>query len=76
MIGSVTGPRSFFINGQQVAGAFSPRGSTLSLQVEHSLSAHFRIRAVYTDNQSVGLIVFEPDALGQSNKIVLNGDGK
>ncbi|HEY2844580.1 MAG TPA: TonB-dependent receptor [Bryobacteraceae bacterium] len=76
VIGSVTGPRSFFINGQQVAGAFSPRGATLSLQVEHSLSTNFRLRAVYTDNQSVGLIVFEPDALGRSNEIVLNGDGK
>ena len=76
VIGSVTGPRSFFINGQQVAGAFSPRGSTLSLQVEHSLSAHFRVRAVYTDNQSVGLIVFEPGARGVFNEIVLNGDGK
>ena len=76
VIGGVTGPRSFFINGQQVAGAFSPRGATLSLQVEHSFSTRFRLRAVYTDNQSVGLIVFEPDALGQSNEIVLNGDGK
>ncbi len=76
VIGSVTGPRSFFINGQQVAGAFSPRGATLNFQIEHSFSAHFRIRAVYTDNQSVGLIVFEPDALGRANEIVLNGDGK
>ncbi len=76
VIGSVTGPRSFFINGQQVAGAFSPRGATLSLQAEHSFSTHFRLRAVYTDNQSVGLIVFEADTLGQSNEIVLNGDGK
>ncbi len=76
VIGSVTGPRSFFINGQQVAGAFSPRGSTLSLQVEHSVSAHLRVRAVYTDNQSVGLIVFEPGARGVINEIVLNGDGK
>jgi hypothetical protein len=76
VIGSVTGPRSFFINGQQVAGAFSPRGATLSLQMEHGLTEHFRLRAVYTDDQSVGLIVFEPGALGKSNEIVLNGDGK
>jgi hypothetical protein len=76
VIGSVTGPRSFFVNGQQVAGAFSPRGATLSLQAEHSFSGHFRIRVVYTDNQSVGLIVFEPDVLGRSNEIVLNGSGK
>ena len=76
VIGSVTGPRSFFVNGQQVAGAFSPRGSTLSLQAEHSYSAHLRLRAVYTDNQSVGLIVFEPDVQGSAHEIVLNGDGK
>lgn len=76
VIGSITGPRSFFINGQQVAGAFSPRGSTLSLQVEHAVSPHLRIRAVYTDNQSVGLIVFEPSVRDTVNEIVLNGDGK
>ncbi len=76
VIGSVTGPRSFFVKGQEVAGAFSPRGATLNLQVEHSFSPRFRLRAVYTDNQSVGLIVFEPDVLGTANEIVLNGDGK
>jgi hypothetical protein len=76
VIGSVTGPRSFFVHGQQVAGAFSPRGSTLSLQMEHSYSSHFRLRAVYTDNQSVGLIVLEPGLVGTTNEIVLNGDGK
>ncbi|MDQ6708447.1 MAG: TonB-dependent receptor, partial [Acidobacteriota bacterium] len=36
VIGSATGPRSFLINGQRVAGAFSPRGSTWNAQVEHS----------------------------------------
>jgi hypothetical protein len=76
VIGSSTGPRSFFINGQQVAGAFSPRGGTLNLQMEHSFSPMLRIRAVYTDNQSVGLVVVEPDQLGDVNEIVLNGDGK
>jgi hypothetical protein len=73
VIGSSTGPKSFFINGQQVAGAFSPRGATLNLQLEHSFSPRFRLRGVYTDNQSVGLVVFEP---GPTNEIVLNGDGK
>ena len=76
VIGSVTGPRSFFVHGQQVAGAFSPRGATLNLQMEHSFSPRFRLRAVYTDNQSVGLIVFEQDVLGTAHEIVLNGDGK
>ncbi len=75
VIGSITGPRSFLIHGQQVAGAFSPRGNTWNLQVEHVFSRLFRARAVYTDNRSVGLIVVEPAVLGNMNEIVLNGDG-
>jgi len=68
----VRGPRSFFINGQQVAGGvFPPRGATLNLQIEHACSKHVRIRGVYTDNHSVGLVTLQPDAV---NEIVLNGD--
>src|SRR5579872_2543363 len=76
VIGSATGPRSFFINGQQVAGAFSPRGATLNLQVEHAFSRLAHVRAVYTDSRSVGLVVVEPEQLGTVDEIVLNGDGK
>ena len=75
VIGSATGPRSFFVSGKQVAGAFSPRGATWNLQLEHSLSSLLRIRAVYLDNRSVGLIVFEPEVLRTTNEIVLNGNG-
>lgn len=75
VIGSATGPRSFLINGQRVAGAFSPRGATWNSQVEHRFSRLLRIRAVYTDNRSVGLIVLEPDLLGVTNEVVLNGNG-
>jgi hypothetical protein len=76
VIGSSTGPRSFFINGQQVAGAFSPRGGTLNLQLEHSFSPLLRVRAVYTDNQSVGLVVVGKEQLGTLDEVVLNGNGK
>jgi hypothetical protein len=81
VIGSATGPRSFFVNGQQVAGAFSPRGATLNAQLEHAFAPVFgglgiRLRAVYTDSQSVGLIVFDHEELGTADEIVLNGDGK
>ena len=76
VIGSVTGPRSFLVRGAQVAGAFSPRGSTLNLQVEHSFVKLLRLRAVFTDSRSVGLVVLEPDILGTANEIVLNGDGQ
>jgi hypothetical protein len=75
VIGSITGPRSFFVQGEQVAGAFSPRGSTWTTQMEHSFSQVFRIRAVYLDNRSVGLVVLEKAQLGTVNEIVLNGDG-
>ncbi|HLH42548.1 MAG TPA: hypothetical protein VKV74_06155, partial [Bryobacteraceae bacterium] len=75
-IGSATGPHSFFIHGQQIAGAFSPRGATMNLQAEHRFSRLLRVRGVYTDSQSVGLVVFEADTLGSTNEIVLNGNGK
>lgn len=76
VIGSATGPRSFLIRGQQVAGAFSPRGSTLNIQLEHVFSRLLRVRGVFTDSRSVGLVVMEPDMLDTVHEIVLNGDGK
>jgi hypothetical protein len=76
VIGSITGPRSFFVNHEQVAGAFSPRGATLNLQIEHNLARILRLRAVYTDSQSVGLVALEQDVSGATDRIVLNGDGK
>jgi hypothetical protein len=75
VIGSLTGPRSFLVNGQRVAGAFSPRGATWNAQVEHRFSRLLQFRAVYLGHKSVGLIVLEPGVLGTSNEIVLNGDG-
>jgi hypothetical protein len=75
VIGSVTGPKSFFVNGKAVVGGFAPRGSTWNAQVEHSFSRLVRIRGVYTDTRSVGLIVLERDLLNITNEIVLNGDG-
>ncbi len=74
VIGSVSGPRSFLVHGERVAGAFSPRGATWNAQIEHSFSRLLRVRGVYTDNRSVGLIVLEPELLGTTNEIVLNGD--
>ena len=75
VIGDVAGPRSFLVNGSRVAGAFSPRGATLNFQLERSFAPFLRLRAVYTDNRSVGLIVLDPGRLGPANEIVLNGDG-
>jgi len=43
--------------------------------VEHGFSQWLRLRGGYTDNHSVGLVVFEPSTLPTGNEIVLNGDG-
>jgi hypothetical protein len=75
VIGSITGPRSFLVRGNQVTGGFAPRGETFNGQVEHRFSRLLHVRATYTDSHSVGLITFEPDLLGTTNEIVLNGDG-
>ena len=64
VIGSTNGPRSFLVHGQRVAGAFSPRGVTWNAQLEHSYAKLLHLRAVYTDNRSVGLIVLHADMLG------------
>ena len=76
VIGSVTGPSSFLIRGERVAGAFSSRGATWNAQIERSFTRLLRIRGVYTDNRSVGLIELEPEVLGDVREIVLNGDGR
>lgn len=75
VIGSVTGPDSFLVHGERVAGAFSPRGATWNAQIERSFSKLLRVRAVYTDNRSVGLIVMRPALLNGANEIVLDGSG-
>lgn len=75
VIGSVTGPRSFLVRGTQVTGGFAPRGVNYNGQVEHRFSPLLHVRATYTENHSVGLITLEPDLLGTTHEIVLNGDG-
>jgi hypothetical protein len=75
VIGSATGPRSFFVRGEQVAGAFSPRGDTWNAQFERIVNSHLRLRAVLIDNRSVGLIILTPEMSEGSNEIVLNGNG-
>jgi len=75
VIGSAAGPRSFFVRGEQVAGAFSPRGQTWNAQFERIVNSHLRLRAALIDNRSVGLIVLTPVVSDTGNEIVLNGDG-
>jgi hypothetical protein len=75
VIGSITGPRTFLVNGKRVAGSFTPRGATWNFQIEHSFSRLLRVRALYTDNRSVGLITVESNLLEDVQEVVLNGNG-
>ena len=75
VIGSITGPRTFLVGGKRVAGSFTPRGATRNFQIEHSFSRLLRVRAVFTDNRSVGLITVEKDDIGDLHEVVLNGSG-
>ena len=75
VIGSITGPTSFLVHGQRISGAFSPRGNTVNVQLEHQFSNRVNFRAVYLNNRSVGLIVLDPDLTGATHDLVLNGDG-
>lgn len=75
VIGVANGPKSFFVHGEQVAGAFSPRGATWNAQFERIVNSHLRFRTVFIDNRSVGLIVFTPEAVTGGDQIVLNGNG-
>ena len=53
-MGGVSGPRSFLIHGQRVAGSFSPRGVTWNAQVEHRFAKLLRVRGVYTERLGEG----------------------
>lgn len=76
VIGSVNGPRSFLVQGQRVAGAFSPRGLTWNAQMEHAFARLLRFRTVYTDNRSVGLVTLHSDQPDFPNQNVLDGSGQ
>jgi hypothetical protein len=73
-IGELNGPRSFLVSGKIVAGDFTPRGTTWNAQLEHAFPKLLKLRAVYTDNRSVGLIVLDPNF--RAGEIVLNGNGE
>ena len=72
-IGSTTGPTSFLVHGKRVSGAFSPRGRTVNLQLEHAFANNINVRAIYLNNRSASLIVLDPDFT--NHDLVLNGDG-
>ncbi|HZT30121.1 MAG TPA: TonB-dependent receptor [Bryobacteraceae bacterium] len=62
-----------------VAGNFSPRSETWSVQVEQPLSPFVKLRAGYMQNLSSGLVVLNrvaPDPLTQTGALLLSGTGR
>ena len=62
-----------------VAGNFSPRSTTWSLQVEQPLSHFVKLRAGYTENDSSGLVVLNtirPDPATNMGAYLLSGTGQ
>jgi hypothetical protein len=64
---------------EPVAGNFSPRSATGSVQVEQSLSPRLRLRAGYMQNQSAGLVILNrvaPDPATNTGANRLSGGGQ
>jgi hypothetical protein len=64
---------------EPVAGNFSPRSATGSVQVEQPLSQHLRLRVGYMQNQSAGLVILNrvaPDPGTNIGANLLSGGGQ
>jgi hypothetical protein len=57
-------------------GNFAPRSATWNVQLEQRFSHLLRIRALYADSRSDGLVVLEPLVLDTVNALPLNGLGR
>src|SRR5271157_1534951 len=75
----VAGAASPFVFQEPVAGNFSPRSATGSVQVEQPLSQHLRLRVGYMQNQSAGLVILNrvaPDPATNVGANLLSGGGQ
>jgi hypothetical protein len=73
------GAASPFVFQEPVAGNFSPRSATGSVQVEQPLSEHLRLRVGYMQNQSAGLVILNrvaPDPATNTGANLLSGGGQ
>ena len=74
-----TGAAFPFVFQEPVAGNFSPRSATGSVQVEQPLSQHLRLRVGYMQNQSAGLVILNrvaPDPATNIGANLLSGGGQ
>lgn len=67
-------PGSFLVHNGHGPGTFAPRSGTWNVQLEQRVSPILRLRALYANSHSYGLVVLDPQFLDASN--VLNGYGR
>ena len=68
-----------FVHQEPVAGNFSPRSSTWSVQVEQPLNPMVKLRVGYMQNDSAGLVLLNPVPPGPASNLgayVLTGNGQ
>ncbi len=69
-------PGSLLVDNGHVPGSFAPRSGTWSVQIEQRMSRTFRLRAVYTDSHSVGLVTLDPQSSEETSVLSLIGGGR
>jgi hypothetical protein len=67
---------SLFIRSGHRAGNFAPRTATTTIEVEHPVNQHVRIRANYQKSNSAGLIIVTPKVVEGRDALVLGGGGR
>jgi hypothetical protein len=77
VIGTAYFNQSLLIHSPNEPGNFAPHSATWDVQLEHTFSRVLKVRASYTDSDSAGLIVMQPEVSpGATNAaLVLNGNG-
>src|ERR1022692_388483 len=78
-LGTVTS-KSTFVFQEPGVGNFSPRSDTGNVQIEQPVSPRLTLRVGYTQKQSAGLVILNPEPPGAANGFVgsnlLTGGGK
>ena len=75
LIGTAYKP-SLLIHSTNEPGDFAPNSATWNVQIEHTFARLVKLRATYTDSNSSGLIVMQPQVIGSSAAMLLNGTGR
>jgi hypothetical protein len=71
-----TGTGSLLTSNRHTLGNFAPRSATWNVQIEQRISRLVRLRALYANSRSAGLVVLDQNFLDRNNTLPLNGRGR